>query len=380
MKHQRVTLGAATLTLALAGCVLSIPVGSRKLDGPPRVRDLVDPLLKFKVLSREQLVGQRFEVTAEDSSGNPVPWAYVVMESKTHTDSVMTDSLGVTHITFTEELLEQNPQLVTRKDGKEHHISVQFFGSLDTESDVKPAEIDPYALDTLCADGVVVLWGEVFADVAGAALQQLSAQRDHIESRLALNPVPWGLVLIDTTGSIVLTATHYTRKGIRHHLCPLTRDEIPAGVYTSCFRTFVKNCLLDAVQVSEVDAFWFYNGLADYWTDLYLDSLALTGTLPAEVPEERTRMDNEGQQLLGALTAPVDLASWMPDKQEDWGVGFELFRAYWHRVAGEQGHDVIPRVVAALAGKQHLGTDDLLAALRDHAGEQSVQSLHHFEP
>lgn len=380
MKYQRVGLGAATLAVALAGCVLSIPVGSRKLDGPPRVRDFVDPLLKFKILSREQLVGQQFEVTAEDSSGNPVPWAYVVMESDTHTDSVMTDSLGVMWITFTEELLGQNPSLVTRKDGEEHHIVVRFFADLDTESDVKPAEIDPYILDTLCADGIVVLYGEVFADVASAALQQLSAQRDHIESRLALNPVPWGLVLIDTTGSIVLTTTHYTRKGVRHHLCPLTHDEIPAGVYTSCFRTFVKNCLLEAVQVSEVDAFWFYNGLADYWTDQYLDSLALAGTLPEVVSEERARMDDEGRQLLEAVTAPVDLTSWMPDKQEDWGVGLELFRAYWHRMAGEQGHDAVPRVVATLAGKQHLEAADLLAALRDHTGEQSVQSLHRFEP
>jgi|GEM_PF-2108997 len=364
---------------AILTCTIQVKMSSHSKKSAYHFKDMLEGLEKYSIVSHQNLIGLPIEVTIVDDKNKPVPYAFLVLRFKEHCDTLETDSLGIVHLTITDSLLGQNPEVRAVKNDISYGTIARLFGEFDTEA--KPVVININEFASITKNRMVVLYKLGAEAIAESILTHLNEQKSFIRSQLRLEPIPWGVILIDTPVPVILKQTHFEQDFIRYHLYPISTINIYQEFFVGNFRSLIKNTFLNAIQLSEPSAFWFFNGLADYWTYKYILTIN---------KEERKSYgiflyDNETNIRLQTffkrkLVQPVNLLKWKPSDQTDWFFGFQLFLAFWKKIYDDYRYVAVQKFLFEAKQSKLRTSKELVKVLTKYTSDEVNGLLISFSP
>lgn len=340
---KKILFLATGCTLVAVFCTIQISTKGTKKN-TFNLSDILEPLEKNKILSVKDLMGLALEITIVDKSEKPVSEAFLVLQSTGFLDSLRADHNGIVQLILTDTLINMNPAIYARKNTIKLGTRTRLYGEIAAEE--KPVIIKINDFLSQVKNGQVVLYKPIHSSLVDTLLEVLNKQKEYVITHLKLTPIPWGVVLIDTSAPIILDRSHFVKDTIYFHLYPLKSAEGPRGYYVGNFRTYIKNTLLDNIEISENPFFWIFNGLADYFTNRFLSTIKnekrkaenLYFYRNEEEAKIRSFSNKKGRKS-------VNILKWNPKTQLDWFYGYAVFFTFWEKVAHDYGEEAIVKFI-----------------------------------
>jgi len=374
--HKKILLIAAVGTLVAIFCTIPIPTKGTK-KSTFNLNDILDPLEKSKILSVKDLIGIPLEITIVDKSEKPVSEAFLVLQSMGFIDSLKADHNGIVQLILTDTLIKMNPAIYARKDTIKLGTKTRLYGELCAGE--KPIIIKVNEFLYQVKNDLAILYKPNNLLLVDTLFDILNKQKDYVITQLHLTPIPWGVILIDTLGSVILDRSHFVKDTFYFHLYPLKTTEGLRKYYIGGCRTYIKNNLLNIIKIPENQAYWVFNGLADFFTNRYLSF----------VPEEKRKTDNlylydktEIAQInlfvkeKGRKSA--NILKWKPKSQIDWFYGFVIFYAFWEKVSYDYGQDAIIKFIQEVKDITSPSVETIFEILEKHTDKRVKILLESF--
>jgi len=359
------TVAAIFLFFAGLQCTIRVrvPYGGKK--GEFRISDLLGAIQKLGVLDSTQLLGRQFEITLEDERRQPVGYSLLLLKYPDGIETLFADSAGRVVLTLTQELIQRNPELVGTKDGVLLTIAARLFAAFELGANERWLTIEPANYQRRFGNGVVVLYRRTPEVLVDSVLHLLNQQRRWIEANLPVEPIGWGVVLVDSPPPFSLIKTHIRSDTMEFHLFPYWESEWREGLYRDNFQRFTKNCLFRTLPYfSEESAVWLFGGLPGYWSYEYFCSIF--ETIPPDLGP--LMYNNQEWAMLESLLAinpdsTLDLLSWTPSGALDWFLALNCSRAFWKVVHDTYGSKAVAQFLGAAKKTQNLTSERLVELL-----------------
>lgn len=334
-----------------------------------RLSELLRRLTETGLFTREQLIAIQFQVTLLDSTNNPVPQGRLILDYKTHIDTMRADSSGSIPLRLTYDMIDADPEISGKLDAEPLRIRIKLYGQLTPG--FEPQVIDTDSFSRRFEGTAAVLYKPTDTPLVDSVLEVVLTQQEYIRTKLLIRPIPWGVVLLDSPfQSYILKETELVRDTVRYHLFPYSSSEWRKKLYTDNFWRLTKNSLFETVGVPDEGlALWLFNGLPSYWHYRYLIDLKQQDMLPPEA----VLYEPSSWKLLDSLfhTWPermVNIIDWVPRSGTDWLFAQAVFLAFWKEIHNRYGDSAVAKFIQGAASFEILTPDQLINALIKETG------------
>jgi len=373
---KRFLILALSCALATICCTIQISTKGTKKN-TFNLNDILEPLEKNKILSVKDLVGLPLEITIVDKSEKPVSEAFLVLQSTGFIDSLRADHNGVVQLILTDTLIKMNPAIYARKNTIKLGTRTRLYGEIAAEE--KPVIIKINEFLSQVKNGFAVLYKPNDSLLVGTLLEICNKQKEFVIARINLKPIPWGIVLMDAPGSVILDRSHFVKDTFYFHLYPLKTVEGLRGYYIGNFRTYLKNILLNNIEIQEDQCFWIFNGLADYFTNGYLSTIEND----KRKSESLYLYSNEEEAKIRSFSnrkgrKSVNILKWSPKTQLDWFYGYAVFFAFWEKVAHDYGEEAIVKFIEEAKAVKSPSLETMLNILEKYTDKRVKTLLESF--
>ena len=338
--------------------------------------------------SWREWAGVPFGYTVVDTSGTPVPHADVVadLDSLGRLRIGSADAQGQIRLSFSEALLRRNPAVFGLKGGQFYGVEFDFTASAEVGESLQVVDLQSLTRQEVEPD---VLWYSspittqkrtLFADV-------LRRQRAFIKGYFGLEPIPFGMALVDTSGNVSVSPSEVQVGDRMVQVFPyaLRDEETPMGIATTNLHEWVE-ASLRGPAFAEVPR-WISDGLAEH------ARLALYREL---TPSERRRLKVKSwfrdalPRLRSGLEEAMDrqdtfnLANWPyagPDNPltaPTQAIGYGVAMSFWNDVIEAQGEDVVKRFLEALPRDEAISNEEAIETLEEVTGTDYTDRLRNY--
>ncbi len=331
--------------------------------------EILKGLTETGLFTRERLIGVQFQVILLDSSNNPAPGGLLILDYKTHIDTIPADSSGNIQMKVNYEMIDADPEISAKRNGKPLVIKLKLYGQLTPG--FEPEVIDPDDFSRRFAGIAAVLYKRTNASLVDSVLAVVVGQQEYIRTKLPIFPIPWGVILLDSPSrSYLLKETEIVRDTVRYHLFAYPSNVWRKEIYIDNFWRLTKNSLFEALGVPEEGlALWLFNGLPSYWRCRYLMELKQKGMLPSEA----ILYEPSYWQLLDTLfrTSPeqvVNIIEWVPRSETEWLFAQAIFLAFWWEIHHQYGDSAVAKFIQSAASIKTLTSAQLINILIKETG------------
>lgn len=344
-------------------------------------KEISNILVKFRfVKNAAGLINYPLEGTITDKKGKPVPYAYLIFQYQDHSETLLADMKGVVRFLITPDHLENNPVLKAEKDSIRLKINLRFTTVKQLGREAQPKTVTIAEFFKKYSNHCAVYFKPNYEILADSVLSLLKRQEEYIKVSLDLEPIAFGLVLIDDVPPITLKETRVIKDTVEYFLYPALISQGPSQYYSIGFRAWVKNTLLHYLRLSEEEAFWLYNGLADYFRYRYLNSLnqKIRDSVKFNTFLSREDLEKVRTYLFSKHPQSISILKQKPKLDEEWFIMCQFYLAFWERVSEEFGSEAITRFLNAVWTNKEPSSDTILNLLSKTIGGETVVWLKSF--
>lgn len=367
----------------------SVPTGSN-VEQASHMRTLVEEAVNMGLggSSWKDWAGVPYGFTVVDSSGNPVPRADVVadLDSLGRLRIGSANAQGQIRLAFSEALLRRNPAVFGLKGGQFYGVEFNFTASTEVSEPLQVVDLQSLARQEVEPD---VLWYSPSVTTQKRALfaDVLRRQRAFIKGYLGLEPIPFGMALVDTSGNVSVSPSEVQVGDRMVQVFPyaLRDEETPMGIATTNLHEWVE-ASLRGPAFAEVPR-WMGDGLAEH---------ARLAQYRALSPEERRRLKVEAwlrdalPRLRGGLEEAMErqdtfnLADWpylgpdYPLTASTQAIGYGVAMSFWNNVTEAEGKATIKRFLEALPRNKDISSEEAVETLEEVTGTDYTDRLRSY--
>jgi len=366
----------------------SVPSGSN-VEQASHMRTLIEEAVNMGLggSSWKDWTGVPFGFSVVDSSGNPVPHADVIadLDSLGRLRIGSANAQGQIRLAFSEALLRRNPAVFGLKGGQLYGVEFNFSASTEVGESLQVVDLQSLERQEVEPD---VLWHSpsvtpqkraLFADV-------LRRQRGFVKEYLGLEPIPFGMALVDTSGNVSVSPSEIQVKDRVVQIFPyaLRDEDTPMAIATTHLHEWVE-ATLRGPAFAEVPR-WISDGLAEH------ARLAQYRALSAD---ERRRLKVKSwfrealPRLRGGLEEAMErqdtfnLAAW-PYLGTDnpltaqQAIGYGVAMSFWNDVVEAEGKAAVKRFLKALPRNKAISSEEAVETLEEVTGTDYTARLRSY--